>query len=862
MEYQAFEKELSAKKRSADDLIRYIQTRTDQNPNYTILLGAGCSITSGIRSASELCSLWRNEIYTRLAGDDYNENASINNKKEFLQKNHGNWYDSTREYSSLFEQRYDLQRQRRMFVETEVSGKTPSIGYAYLTALVEQNYFNTIFTTNFDDLLNEAFYGYSDQRPIVCAHDSSINSVTITSKRPKIIKLHGDYLFDDLKSTNRETESLEQNMKSKFAEFAKDYGIIILGYSGSDRSIIDVISALLKNEDFFKGGIYWCIRRGSEISEELRKLVWKERVYFVEIDGFDELLADTYSKLNPGQDLPNSLSNTSRRPTDLASKLLNNTTGFNKSHPILTRAKERLEKHTKKTALLDLIAKPDAEGNSKPISNSGLSDDEFYQLAEIQNIINSENHHAAIQRAKSCLSGNIKTNFKARILRLIVQAHDSLDENRQALSVVDELVQLQPKKSGNYLLRASLIKNSSDKLAAIEKACEIDPFSVDAQYAKAHEYLLSMKSIYGSEKLELAHQIESVSERALVLDPSWRNPCWRLLFNIQADLHTGKPKALEEKQKEILSKLKAQNPYSRNLFILRESVLTSESSKDEFDEFFSDLEVAESRLTEDAKHMYAASKIKSLAKSPYSDRIDAQIHTYVEDPELSLQEDAARAVAKVLRTRYAKDEQAIEVLQKTLDSEFDSDVLNDLITTLCNLKQIERASTLFAKWQKYLTYSLRFDLEIMISDAKEDYETTLNLVAARKASTGYDMTQHAIYLYLKLENWSKAEELSRAFLAKSNYSTEATDVVVNLEFSRKMQQKSISTSRIDEIKKMAKDDQVLAAVFSVLDKKSESLKHLKNALKIDKSFRFDALDWPVFKSLRSDPEFLDLVKLN
>ncbi len=80
----------------------------------------------------------------------------------------------------------------------------------------------------------------------MCAHDSSINSITITSSRPKIIKLHGDYLFDDLKSTVRETESLEINMKNKLVEFSKDYGMIIVGYSGNDRSILEVLTNLLK----------------------------------------------------------------------------------------------------------------------------------------------------------------------------------------------------------------------------------------------------------------------------------------------------------------------------------------------------------------------------------------------------------------------------------------------------------------------------------------------------------------------------------------------------------------------------------------------------------------------------------------
>jgi len=123
---------------------------------------------------------------------------------------------------------------------------------------------------------------------MLCAHDSSVNSLSVSSKRPKIVKLHGDYLFDDIKSSLRETESLEENTRNKFVEFSKDFGLIVVGYNGFDRSIMDVINYLLKLDDHLQCGIYWCIRKGDLVSDEVRKLLWKDRVYFVLIDGFDE----------------------------------------------------------------------------------------------------------------------------------------------------------------------------------------------------------------------------------------------------------------------------------------------------------------------------------------------------------------------------------------------------------------------------------------------------------------------------------------------------------------------------------------------------------------------------------------------
>src|SRR5574344_450846 len=284
-------KELAHKEKKVYDLIRFLDNRTEDSSMYSLLLGAGCSITSEINPASKLIEQWKEEITSSI--EEVN-NIGID---KYLESQR--WYDKQNAYSSLFEKQYDQQTQRRAFIEKQVSNKIPSIGYAYLIKLIEKKYFNTIFTTNFDDLINEAFYRFSTERPIVCAHDSAISSVTVTSKRPKIIKLHGDYLFENIKNTSRETESLDINMRNKFIEFAKDYGLIVIGYSGNDRSIMDILSLLIKHDEYFKNGIYWCIREGeTELSDELINLLWKERVYFVQIDGFDELMAQLNHFLN------------------------------------------------------------------------------------------------------------------------------------------------------------------------------------------------------------------------------------------------------------------------------------------------------------------------------------------------------------------------------------------------------------------------------------------------------------------------------------------------------------------------------------------------------------------------------------
>lgn len=265
-------------------LINILSSTKQHHPNFTLFLGAGASITSGVESAQGMIKGWR-EAYSSMHG------------MEELQQQA--WYQKENEYSELFEALYDQPTQRREFIESCITEAKPSWGYVYLSNLLKMGHFNTIFTTNFDDLVNEACFTFSSNlRPIVCAHDSSITSVRLTTSRPKIIKLHGDFLFDNIKNTIRELESLEDNMRAKFRQFATEFGMIVIGYSGHDRSIMDTLNTLLHSGTCFPHGIYWCTRDDKEnLSEQLKNLARFPHFHLIKIDGFDEFMADLHESL-------------------------------------------------------------------------------------------------------------------------------------------------------------------------------------------------------------------------------------------------------------------------------------------------------------------------------------------------------------------------------------------------------------------------------------------------------------------------------------------------------------------------------------------------------------------------------------
>lgn len=342
--------QMPSKRRTLKDLANYIKTKSGNSPNYSIFLGAGASVTSGINSGTQLVEEWRKEIYELSSSSPYTD---VKTARQYLNDKESSWYDPTNEYSSLFQKKFDLPAQRRRFVEKQVDSKLPSIGYSYLVSLFQSAYFDTVFTTNFDDLINEAFYQFSRERPTLCAHDSSIKGVSVNSSRPKIIKVHGDYLFDSIKSTLNETESLEINTREKLIEFTKKYGIIFIGYAGNDRSIIDVINYLLRQDEFLGNGIYWCIRKNDEINPDLHKILKRERVYYIEIDGFDEALAELHHHIiGEGLSLESNFKSTKRE--SMLSNFIEDSYNLSKNKYICQDI-DKLKNHTNRLDISNLI---------------------------------------------------------------------------------------------------------------------------------------------------------------------------------------------------------------------------------------------------------------------------------------------------------------------------------------------------------------------------------------------------------------------------------------------------------------------------------------------------------------------------
>lgn len=94
--------QMPSKRRTLKDLASYIKTKSGNSPNYSIFLGAGASVTSGINSGTQLVEEWRKEIYELSSSSPYTD---VKTARQYLNDKESSWYDPTNEYSSLFQKK-------------------------------------------------------------------------------------------------------------------------------------------------------------------------------------------------------------------------------------------------------------------------------------------------------------------------------------------------------------------------------------------------------------------------------------------------------------------------------------------------------------------------------------------------------------------------------------------------------------------------------------------------------------------------------------------------------------------------------------------------------------------------------------
>lgn len=850
--------EIGNKERKELDLIRFINTCNEGNPNYCLLLGAGCSVTSNIRPAQELIDLWKKEICINDYSKEFDEdNYDPIKATSFLKEKCSSWYDSRNEYASLFEKRFDLPRQRRIFIEKEVSEKMPSLGYAYLINLVRAGYFNTIFTTNFDDLLNEAFYIFSEQRPITCAHDSAIGSITITSRRPKIIKLHGDYLFDDIKSTLRETESLENNMRDKFIEFSKDYGLIVIGYSGSDRSIMDVLFHLLKSDVYFKNGIYWCIRKNDDINPDLRKLLWRDRVYYVEIDGFDEFLGKLNFYLNSNR-LPIESSIVSNKANEIIKGILSNQFLRKSSSEIIKTDINKLKEQKTKDLFREIISSLESENEvgeeSKSLTSKtklerkgeSLSVAERIELFQLSEKLLISKYDDVINEIDTILINgkDISIKFNIELLKIKAKCFFNSGYRNKAIGYYLGIEKIEGPSLSTYSSLINLTEDHKKKLEYIDRMLELDKYYYRPYYFKAKLLIAEYESCIDKEKCPSRDDILKLIDDGIEKDPSLNSPCWELKFNFILSEKNNDNKL--ELCSQIVEKLKLQDPYDLSVLSMETELMKEQKIENE--EILSHANSIKERSSFKNKVHYDLFILDLLDELNLKDKIKTQLREIEEKYDINA--DYLNTKARIILQKFDELDQAIEVLKNSLSLEVEQNTLKRLCRYYIYKGMHEEAKDIIFN-------KLGVDNEeelIIYYESQNDFDSALEITRKHLEKRPLDrgLIVRESYLLLMKNDFKAAYDYTRQYLEFSNFSEPV--LIINHEIASAKLKNKIKEDRLDRAN-LDNDNMIKAAVAILKHDKVSCYNYIEKELEKNQERKYTFKNWIVFESIRNEPRF-------
>jgi hypothetical protein len=212
-----------------------------------------------------------------------------------------NWLDkrggyppnfSPSEYPVYAQACFPTSTDRRSYFQNYVRAAIPFIGYRLLPLLTRVGLIRTLWTTNFDGLPARAC-GAGGVSCFEVGIDSQHRIALVPASGDlRVVSLHGDYRYDELKNTTAELQLQETELRKEMVVDLRDHDLLVIGYSGRDTSLM---SALM---DAYVGArtgrLYWCgmqPKPSQEVQGLLDAAIASGReAFYVPSRGFDDLM--------------------------------------------------------------------------------------------------------------------------------------------------------------------------------------------------------------------------------------------------------------------------------------------------------------------------------------------------------------------------------------------------------------------------------------------------------------------------------------------------------------------------------------------------------------------------------------------
>ena len=210
------------------------------------------------------------------------------------------------EYAAAFEAAYPAASDRRSYIDNAVKRGSPSFGHRVLAVLTSSGLIRCLLTTNFDQLIERATVVTDAMLPVeqqahltVSALDSVDRGERCMSEDgwPLLVKLHGDYQSEHLKNTAEELQVQDERLRTVFVQALIRFGLVVVGYSGRDDSVMDALDEVVAIEGAMPSGLWWVSRQGEQLLPRVQEMLQRAEdsgieVRIVDSENFDELAGD------------------------------------------------------------------------------------------------------------------------------------------------------------------------------------------------------------------------------------------------------------------------------------------------------------------------------------------------------------------------------------------------------------------------------------------------------------------------------------------------------------------------------------------------------------------------------------------
>lgn len=398
-----------------DEIYEDVQKNSDSK--YVFFLGAGCSVSSGINLAKDLAENWYEELKKQKTKfDKFNKEKKINKKN----------IDFGDLYFKIFETLFPTPLAQQKEIQRITENVTPSLGYYVLSKFMQKPQFNTIITTNFDNLIQDALIYSGNKRALVITHQDLAKFIE-RNDTPLITKIHGDAHIHPFNNSN-DTKEIPEDLKVAIQGLFINAKLIFIGYKGNDESIANLLEGCKRIDQ-----VYWF---GSNKPTNTKLKKW-----------WEELKSKTHIK---------------ERDFDKIMSLIRDK--FKLEKPDFKKRFEELEECYNK-------AEQDETKNIENIENKTYID--YFILGN--NYFHQKEYQKAIEAYKEAYKINPKDdaifhNWGVALYNLAKEKDNNKDLYNQALEKYETASKLNPKDGsifnnwGNALSDLAKAKNNDEKL--------------------------------------------------------------------------------------------------------------------------------------------------------------------------------------------------------------------------------------------------------------------------------------------------------------------------------------------------------------------------------------------------------------